>query len=429
MFLDDSPEYPMTFAEQYEFSGQIDRTAFEAAYQEALDRHPLLTAIIQPAKANRDCWVASPRRPQIDWGDWEAPITLPQGEFINLREDPGLRVWVRQDDQRAAITLQFHHATVDGIGSYQFLGDVLQGYARRTGGTDVPELVELDPKSLRDRNRSGFEPLMTNDQMEHGYRELWEFMKRRIAPVAPPADPAGRRPPPPFPGIRSYSFDKDAYKQLRLGCQREGLTVNDALVSELLLTLRDWNRQFGRHILPRGLCIMVPMDLRRPDEPLRTACNCVTYALLRRSHRELQDESGMADFVRQEMTRLKTERYFTGFAKLMVMARWNPKMAKLILRSPKCFASAIVSNTGDPTKSFYAALPRVGGRVQCGNLTLESVSGVPPLRKKSRVTISIFTYLRELKICMRCSPHHFSAAGTQQLLDAFVARLQSIASR
>ncbi len=426
MFLDDSPEYPMTFVEQYAFSGAIDREAFERAYQEALDRHPLLSAVIRPAKANRDCWVAGQSRPAIDWGGLDDALTLPRGEFINLREEPGLRVWFRHDDRRAVMTLQFHHATADGIGSYQFLGDLLQGYARRTGGSDVPDLVPLDPKSLRDRNRSGFEPLMTNDQMEYGYRELWEFMKRRIAPVAPPRDSAGRRPSAGFPGIRSYSFDKDAYKQLRLGCQREGLTVNDALVAELFLTLRDWNRANSRAILPRGLCIMVPMDLRRPDEPVRTACNCVTYALLRRTHKELQDASGVADFVRQEMTRLKTERYFTGFAKLMVMARWNPPMARLVLRSPKCFASAIVSNTGDPTKSFYAPLPRVGGRVQCGNLILESVSGVPPLRKNSRVTISIFTYLRELKICMRCSPHHFSEQGTQQLLDAFVARLQAL---
>ncbi|GIX00938.1 MAG: hypothetical protein KatS3mg111_4270 [Pirellulaceae bacterium] len=424
MFLDDSPQYPMTFVERYVFSGDLDRSAFERAFEEALARHPLLTARIQPAKAGRDCWVAGDTFPEIDWGNYDEPITLPTaGEFIDLRQEPGLRAWVRHDTQQAVLTLQFHHASCDGIGSYQFLGDLLQGYALRTGG-EVAPLAELDRRTLKDRNRSGFEPLLTNDQMEHGWRELRKFMLRRILPVAPPRNRSDRQPPPPFPGIQSHVFDKDAYKAFRLACQRDGLTVNDALVTDLFLTMRDWNRSHGRYVVPGGLCVMVPMDLRQPHEPLRTACNCVTYALLRRRSGELQDERGVADFVRAEMTRLKSQRYFTGFAKLMVMARYNPRAARWVLRSNKCLASAILSNTGDPTKSFYLPLPRKSGLVQCGNLQLETIEGVPPLRKLTHVTMSIFTYRRDLRICLRCSPHYFSETDTQQFLDAYVNRLR-----
>ncbi|MEZ6088814.1 MAG: hypothetical protein R3C05_12470 [Pirellulaceae bacterium] len=56
MVWDDRPEYPMTFVVQMEFDGQIDRRAMEEALTLALQRHPLLQAIVQPAKGRRDCW-------------------------------------------------------------------------------------------------------------------------------------------------------------------------------------------------------------------------------------------------------------------------------------------------------------------------------------------------------------------------------------
>ena len=85
--------------------------------------------------------------------------------------------------------------------------------------------------------------------------------------------------------------------------------------------------------------------------------------------------------------------------------------------------TAILSNTGDPTKQFYAQLPKEGQVLRCGNLLLEDVAGVPPLRPGTSVTISIFTYRRELKICMRCDPNQFSEQDTQQLLDTYIDKI------
>ena len=36
MFVDDTPNYPMTFVMEYELVGDIDREAFQAAFDQAL---------------------------------------------------------------------------------------------------------------------------------------------------------------------------------------------------------------------------------------------------------------------------------------------------------------------------------------------------------------------------------------------------------
>ncbi len=48
MVADDRPEYPMTFIVEFEFDGQLDPPAFEAAIDDALQRHPLLRASSNP---------------------------------------------------------------------------------------------------------------------------------------------------------------------------------------------------------------------------------------------------------------------------------------------------------------------------------------------------------------------------------------------
>jgi len=110
----DVPGYPSTFVIQLEFQGQIDRLAWEVALNEALDRHPLLRALILPGKAGRPCWTAAPEQsPFFDWSSEHEPVACPNGEGIDLTREIGLRIWVRQGSERARVLLQFHHASCD----------------------------------------------------------------------------------------------------------------------------------------------------------------------------------------------------------------------------------------------------------------------------------------------------------------------------
>jgi hypothetical protein len=55
---------------------------------------------------------------------------------------------------------------------------------------------------------------------------------------------------------------------------------------------------------------------------------------------------------------------------------------------------------------------------------LEEITGAPPLRNKSRATISAFAYNRRLTLSARCDPFTFTAADTQEFLSLYANRLR-----
>lgn len=433
MLWDDRSEYPMTFVVQMEFDGAIDRSAIQMALPDALARHPLLQAIVQPAKGNRDCWVSAPEcQVAINWGDLSDPIELTDGEAIDLRQQLGLRIWIRNDDKKAVITTQFHHATCDGIGAYQFLGDWLWYYASYVGLPVDQPLPPMDIKALRQRNKNSFN--VENYRLPDGKLDTaetkslgWQCLTG-VQALAKPQQPNATdksKSRAIFPGLCGVEFDKNVYKEIRHVAERRGQSTNELLIERLLVTLRNWNHQQGQHGR-RDLCIMMPMDLREIESRMATAANLVTYAMIRRKHDECVESEALIESIRLEMVKLKHNRHRTPFMNMIAHCQRYPTWLKRWLGSRRCMATAILSNTGDPTKRFSVAFPRTKGLLQAGNLSMTDIIGVPPMRSDTRLTISIFTYRRVLKICMRCDPHLFTPEQTQTLLAAYHGSIASL---
>lgn len=424
MVWDDRPEYPMTFVVRMEFEGTINQLAFEESLPKALARHPLLQAIVRPAKGKRDGWVTAPEaQVPIHWGELEEAVELPDGEAIDIRNRVGLRVWIRHDDTRAVITTQFHHATCDGIGAYQFLGDWLWFYAEAVDQPVDQTLPESDMTTLRERIKNSFDPTLyenENGKFDSGPAKSlgWDCIKG-VQPLSPPR--RGRNETQQdalYPGLCSFEFDQKVYRELRRIGEQRGQTTNELLIERLLITLRAWNEEHGQRT-KRDFCIMMPMDLREIQSRMATAANLVSYALIRRKQSECVESESLIDSLRQEMLQLKHTRRRTPFMSMIAFVNRFPTWMKRWISSRRCMATAIVSNTGDPTKRFGVSFPKNKGRLQAGNLTMMDIYGVPPMRKGTRLTISIFTYRRVLKICLRCDPHFFDEADTRKFADAY----------
>jgi hypothetical protein len=427
MLMDDRRQYPMTFIVTFEFSGNLVRDDFAAAIDEALDRHPLLQAIIQPAKQNRDCWVdAKGLKPKLDWGDLDDPVEFVDSEFIDLRREIGLRIWIRHDEKRAVVTTQFHHSVCDGIGSYQFLGDVLWFYARRTGDNELDELPPFDERILRKRGRASFAAanfLDDNGKFKKEWAESARLLFLPITALKRTRKPLSQRKAAIYPGIKSFIFDKAEHRDIRLHAQELGQTQNDYLLEKLFVAMQRWDREQRIVPLPQTFSVMLPMDLREPGMQF-PAANIVTYCFIRRRGRRLNNRDLLVRSLREEMTELKNTRHHTKFMNMIFGAHFYPRTLRTILSGHRCLATAILSNTGDPTKRFYVSLPREKGVLRAGNLTLEEISGVPPIRPNTRASISIFTYRRRLKISVRCDPNHFDEADTQKLVETYVSAIR-----
>ncbi|MDB2687360.1 chromosome condensation protein [Mariniblastus sp.] len=428
MFVDDRPAHPMTFVVQLHLSGQLDREAFTDAVEASLTRHPLLTAIIGPGKGGKDCWLkAKDLKTFLDWGSLDDPMQFPNGEFIDLRKETGLRIFVRHDGESAIITAQFHHATCDGIGSYQYLGDLLFEYAIRTGASELPPLAELPFKRLKDRGRISYD--MNNFRTPDGklqktWGEALKFMRMSNVALKPEQKKEAKFRAD-FPSIESFEFDKAQYKALRHAAQENGQIINDMLLEKLFQTLSQWESKSSRFSQRRHVCVMMPMNLREPTDNDISACNAVSQSFVRYHRNDLKDSKAFRSALGNEVLKLKHDRARIPFMHMMAGGHYfYPKTLKFCLDFKKCLATAILSNTGDPTKQFLTNFPKEGGQLRCGNLLLTDVAGVPPMRPGTNATISIFTYKRLLKICVRCDPNQFSKEDTRQLLEMYVDNIR-----
>ena len=428
MDIEDRSRYPMTFVVQFEFSGSVNRDSMETALDVALDRHPLLQAILRTAKQNSECWVLADEKIRIDWGGLDDDIEFVDDEFIDLRKEPGLRIWIRHDSKRAVLTSQFHHAVCDGIGSYQFLGDMLAVYTRETGGSLEEELPQLDASTLRLRGKSSYDPQQFRDNRGRFRSEFGEWMRLLFGRVSPlrPVKRSAYKSKSSFPSIQSVTFDKSVYRKIRLAAADLGQTPNDMLVEKLFISLQQWNKRQGAGGWGRWLSVMMPMDLRESAQQMFPAANIVSYALIRRKCKVVRDAKALRDGLREELASLKRNRHSTRFMNMVASAPQRPFAMKATLAGERCFSTAVLSNTGDPTKRFYVQFPREKGAVRCGNLLLKRISGVPPMRPKTRASISIFTYRRELTICVRCDRHHFTPSDTQAFVDMYAENVRRI---
>lgn len=425
MLLDESPGYPMTFIVQISFEGDLERDAFASAVQQALLRHPLLRAIIRPKKQNRDCWVAAEGDFSVRFLEQDQDIEFEQGEFIDLRNDVGLRMWVQQGDGRGVVTAQFHHATCDGIGSYQFLGDVLWYYAEQVDATDLEPLPEVSLTELRNRLRATYKPehyQLANGKFRTEWKSTFRWYCTQVNRLRPPrTSPAERA----FPGIESIEFDKKWYRQFRKVAQSLAVTANELLLEKMMVALRQWNCLHGGS--DRGsMCMMVPLDLRDSKNYALPATNVVTYAFVRAKQSLLDNLEGLRDSLRDQMMEIKNSRHKCRFNNMIVGFVNYKRVMQWVVALPKCLATATFSNTGDPSRRFYVDFPKDGDFIRCGNLRVTGFAGVPPMRPNTRATTSVFTYRRGLKICVRCDPMLFSVDDTRELLSILEGELREV---
>jgi hypothetical protein len=212
-------------------------------------------------------------------------------------------------------------------------------------------------------------------------------------------------------------------KQLRGVAADLGLTLNDMLAADLFLTIADWNSRLRKRTSRRCFRVMIPFDLREPEDYATPATNLAAYTFLKRLPRELLDEQHLLASIRDDTARIKHYRLGTVFADVNYSLERVPAIRRWLLDLNLCTATAVLSNVGDPARRFTARFPRQKGSVVCGNLVLEGISGAPPIRRHTRVAISLFSYRRELTVSVRTDPFLYTDNENREFLMAYVQQI------
>lgn len=431
-YRDDGPEYPTTFPVELRFKGPLSRDAFVAALQEALGRHPLLRAVVDDT-GRVPVWIADPHgAARVDWQTASMPAMATGGEYLDVRSVPGLHTWVRVTPDSARVLFQFHHACCDGLAALQFVKDLLGLYKRAVGVASTP-LRRLDPELLRRRGDidGGTHPagsrvrrLATVARDSYVTARIWSSilfdtpaplaagMQRTGAAVA-----AARR--------ENHAFEVESLDASETACLQRAavardVTVNDLVMRDFFLALDDWN---NRHATPAGrLRLLVPVNVRSRRDLRLPAANRIGFGFVTSTAAHRRDPRQLLDAVRRDMRRIKNWKLALYFLAGVTLARGMPPILRWALSRDRSFATAVLSNVGRFVPE--ASLARAE-RWTCGDLVLERIAGVPPLRRLTRAGMIVLEYAGETVLCLRCDPHLFTAGETRDLLGMVARRVRT----
>jgi NRPS condensation-like uncharacterized protein len=427
MYRDDSPQYPMAFCLQTPLSGQFDRESFELALRSALDRHPLLQATVT-SRWNRCHWSHHQiTELPLDW-DLSSDALPPKPVQIMISKEPGIKLWVRKSGDEFLVVWQFHHACCDGIGSLQFIGDVFAHYGIETAEEDqaAPKLQDLNTELLKQRGdliSTGSGVTSSSLSLRTLVRRFRRLVGRTTMPLAsPPREPETDS----RPLMLTHHLDRTTFKLLNRIASKHDVNLNSLLLREMFLTLRDWNKTYHGLKKNQWIRLGMPLSMRMPQHRGIPACNMVSMMFFPRKADDCDDVDDLLQGIQKQTIKTLHNRLGNLLLAAIRRIRKVPGLLTLLLHSNRPFTTAILANVGEVRKHLGGHFPHIKGRCIAGNIIIEHVDGVAPIRPGTRLAVSVGVYRRELIINTNCDQNHLSHTHSQQLIALFVSRLEAL---
>jgi hypothetical protein len=414
---DDRDGYPMSFAIWVDTSGVPDRGAFENAFAKSVRQHPMLTARLH---RGRRCWMAGGDPPSVEWIEG-----LPSAEIldqpIDLQTSNGVVARAFVDSQRTVFAFQFHHAVCDGLGGLEFIGDVLTGYAElgggapQSGGMVQPAGAEIEPNLLRFRGEFDLtlpHPVSSWQVLKSMCAEGGKIFLRRPVTVAGMRQGSPKR----SQRLPVTFLSPQVYGNIRQKALRLGTTTNDLLLTAMFVTLREWNTETHGKDQRGWLRINLPTSLRGRRDLAMPATNLLGYALITRHMCDCRDAADLLPTIANETQFIRDWSSGAMFVQAVATLETVPGLLPAAVRINRQFATLVLSNLGDPQRRFRTRLPEQDGRITSGNLVIDAIYGVPPIRPGTRMSMMLSTYGGGLAIALNADPRWFDDA----MIDAFI---------
>jgi len=434
MVIDDRRTYPMNCGAEFVFRGEGDPRALQSAFKKAVARHPMLRAGLHQDRRGGLSWVRTDRHPTLEWLNTDQPNSVfANPQPFDLYSEAPLRLWIVADKETTRLQFEWHHACFDAVGGMLLIEDLFVAYDNEVGSSGKSvHLRVLDENILAKR---GGMSIAAGQSFWKRVVATWKDYRKSLHlslhPPIPLAVPATQRAETAARGTRYIveHFDFEFLRSLRHVASGHGATFNDFVVHQLFVVLNRWNKTHGLADPRSHIRVVLPMSLRGPLENEMSAANCLSYAFVTRSHKQVSSDVNLLEGIRNETESIR--RYLLPVNMLKKLA-WLNRLGmnmESFFRDDSCSATALLTNLGDPTRRFYNRFPREDGYIRVGNMLLENIVGIAPLRPLTRAVFDIFTYANRLSVALRCDPHCFNEVATRQLLDAFLTQLRTTAEQ
>ena len=424
MLLDERPGYPMCFFIETQLLGDFSIHRFQDAVNIAVEQHPRLRSCAQYSVQGWQ-WVPSDELPQVIELELRANQDLQAIAFrpFDIRREPGIRfIVVPEGVQQWSIVLQVHHSVCDGLAALEFLGDIWSLYH---GNAPPPFRPKVEPKrnqlrTAKDNNK--------HVQEDHQHlRETISFATFRPSCIASSRAASSHREKETHPDQRpfqSFTLTPIRVQRLRQHASQSGATINDIIVAASILAIHEWNT---KQCKPKNrIRITMPVNLR-PPRSRQPASNQIGYAFLDRRPNQLQEPHETIKSIAEASRWIQ----HSGAAGMFLIAlgfflnrTW---LLRLITRLPTCFSTAVVSNIGNVQSRMKANVPKTNGCNNPGGLIITNITGVPPVRPGTALSVGITAYCGQLTITTMIDSSRLDPDDGVQLTALLQSQLERFA--
>ena len=442
MLVDDRPSHPMVFVMTAHLVGKFQKAAVQTALLDLLKCHPLLNCTAVEIAGKGWCWalqISGTTQIPLEWTDEDESSVVefvPPVRVIDIKAQTGLQVVVRASPTTSRLFLYFHHACCDGIGGMQILGELLARYGQLTAAPNAKQPVfdipQTDLLLQRDNYDSGEATVERHKKsLKKTIGKIARLLLRRPVLLSPSANSqqssdatlAG-----PAPVIVEAVISKASHRKLRAVAARYDVSLNDLFIGQFLLHIRRWNSRTKRSNGNSWIRLSVPVSMRTKVHDAMPVANVVSYEFVTRRQHECDDIDSLLKSIHQKTSDAVNNREGIVCLKIFKVLRKFPRGMKMFLGLKSCLSTAVIANIGDVRRRFSGRFPLNDGKWIAGNVLVERITGVAPVRPNTRAAVSIGEYAGELSISLRTDATVISSADTHRFLNEFVEHLERLAS-
>lgn len=427
MLHQDSNAFPTNCFVRMRFRGRLDETGFRAAALTAVARHPLLHARVQRHRG-RYHWHVDEPNPSISWCD-QANDEQPAFRRLNIESEHGLKFAVCLREHESELMVQFHHACCDGLAIFQVVHELLLAYAMQVDEKAGVSLPEIDLSLLQNRGSIGLTTgsfLRLASRQAVGLRGVWQFLTRKPSHLLPHRVPQRDEPAPPsFPSVIAHHFQPDVSAGVRRAAKLAKVTQNDLLIRDLFLALEEFRQSHGVHDPTAWLRLMIPVSMRRKHQYQAPAANIVSSVFLDRRAIDMEEPEHLLQDLSEEMSLIKHRQLNHLFLHSLWAQRMLPQGLQRTARPKRCQTTVVFTNL---SRVFArSSLPRIDGRLQCGDVVLLSVEAIPPIARHLNAALGVSWYANQMTITLHHDPRAVSHEAAGELLGGLVRRMRESA--
>lgn len=444
MLIDDGANYPMSCFARLRFSGKLKPLLVRNALEQVVQRHPLLRSVVVEPRKNRFYWSLTENRGEFVLFETTDSEQLPYIPRIDLFNEPGIRLYYitrtledssgkkgkSKINTTTELLFQVHHSCCDGVGFTQVIDDWLRIYAIEIGAADASILGPApNPQTLKRRGKHSW-------NLSYFLQQFWvipsrcvgivlfalRFLDKATSLVPISRDQLRQELPNTFPSVVYRTIQGEHLSELRAAARKKAVSFNDLLMRDLFLSLGRFRDKYYPSHAHKNISLSIPMNMRSHVTETEHVSNIVSMVFIDQKVPDDETPDGLLKKIRRTMNRTKLFGFGSVLTGILKICQFFPGFLRYGIRQHRVWATCVLSNIGQMLQ--HTPLPTRDGKIQLGNVELQGIDEVPPIRPWTAVSMGVATYADKMSLALHYDEQFLSREQAEELHNLFMDRLQ-----